>query len=69
MAPLSDTVWIFIAIAVAFYATSALKSRLKLNVCSICFAVSITWMGLLTLRQLGWFDNDIILAILQCVAM
>jgi len=64
MAALNEVVWIFIAIAIAFYATSALKSHLRLTICSICIAVSFSWIGLLALRQLGWFNNDIILAIL-----
>lgn len=65
MAALSEVAWVFLAIALVFYIVLALKSLLKLSVCSICAAVSASWLALLTLRTIGWFENDVLLALLM----
>ena len=64
MATITTITWIFIAITVLFYAGLLIKPRIKLNLCMICLAVSLTWISLLCLRQLGLFDNDLIIALL-----
>ncbi len=64
MATITDITWIFVTISVLFYAGLVIKPLLKLSFCTICLAVSMTWLSLLFLRQVGFFDNDLILAIL-----
>jgi len=64
MVALNDITWVFLAIIGLFYGGLLLKTLVKLNVCTICLAVSLTWLTLLALRALGWFDNDLILALL-----
>lgn len=64
MAALSEIVWVFIAIIVLFYTTSFLKPLLNINLCSICLAVSLSWITLLVLRVFGLFDNSLIIALL-----
>lgn len=65
MAAISDIFWVFLGIVVVFYGMLALKSALKLSVCSICAAVSLSWLNLLVLRALGWYENGILLALLM----
>ena len=65
MAALSEVTWVFLAITGVFYGVLALKSLLKLSVCSICAAVSASWIALLVLRALEWFENDMLLALLM----
>jgi hypothetical protein len=65
MAPLSDIVWIYLGIVGTFYAVLAVKSVLKLSVCSICAAVSASWLVLLALRTFGWHENTALLALLM----
>ena len=61
---MTDIVWSFIAIAGLFYSGLFLKPLIKSNLCTICLAVSLTWFTLLIMRELCWFDNNLILAIL-----
>lgn len=64
MAPISEIVWVFILIVVIFYVTLILKSLFKVSICSICLAVSSSWLLLLAARGLGWFENSALLAML-----
>lgn len=64
MAAISDAAWIFLGISLVFYAVLALKPVLKLSVCSICAAVSLSWVTLLALRAFDWYSNDVLLALL-----
>lgn len=64
MVTLSVVAWVFIAIIALFYSGLIIKPRIKLNLCMICLAVSLTWISLLVLRQLGLFDNDVLIALL-----
>ena len=65
MAALTDITWVFLGIVVVFYAVLALKPVLKLSVCSICAAVSLSWVTLLALRAFDWYSNDVLLALLM----
>lgn len=65
MAALSEIVWVFLGIIGVFYAVLASKSAIKLSICSICAAVNLTWLTLLALRTLGWFEDDVLLALLM----
>ena len=64
MATITNITWVFLAIATLFYAGLIIKPLLKMKFCTICLAVSLTWLSLLILRQLGLFENDLILAML-----
>lgn len=65
MAALSDISWVFLSIIGVFYGVLVLKSLVKLPVCSICAAVSASWMGLLALRIFDWYSNDLLIALLM----
>ena len=65
MAAISDAALIFLGISLVFYAVLALKPVLKLSVCSICAAVSLSWVTLLALRAFDWYSNDVLLALLM----
>jgi hypothetical protein len=65
MAALSTVAWVFIAVTGLFYAVALMKPHLKnFSVCSICLAVSLTWVGLFALRQFGLFENEAVIALL-----
>lgn len=56
---------VFLLIVVLFYAGLLLKPRLKkVKFCTVCAAVSATWLLLLLARILDWFDNEVLLALL-----
>lgn len=57
--------WVFVGIAALFYLTTGLKSSLNLKVCSICLAVSASWIVLLVLRALGLIEADLLIALLM----
>lgn len=57
--------WVFIGIAGVFYIATMLKGRFNLKVCSICLAVSVSWAILLTLRALGFIEDDLLIALLM----
>lgn len=62
---MSSIFWVFLGIIGAFYVVLGVKSALKLSVCSICAAVVLSWLSLATLRSLGWFEDDTLLALLM----
>ena len=64
MAAITDITWVVLTISLLFYVGLLIKPLLKMKFCTICLAVSLTWLSLFALRQLGLFDNDLILAIL-----
>lgn len=56
---------VFTTIALLFYASVAIKNKDRLaKACAICVAVSLTWIGLLVARWAGWFENDVLIALL-----
>lgn len=50
-----------------FYALirAPLSKIIKTKICAICGAVSTTWIFLLILTYLGYFDNKLLIAILM----
>jgi len=60
--------WIFVGIAALFFVILGIREflnkRNKERVCSICAAVSLTWIFLLVLYWLGNFNDKVILSLL-----
>lgn len=59
-----EVLQVLLAITVLFVILFILKSLIKKEFCVICGAVFITWVSLLILFKLNYFNNQIILAIL-----
>lgn len=61
-----NTLVVFSAITLLFYASVAIKDKYRwAKACAICLAVSVTWIGLLIARWAGWFENDVLIALLM----
>ena len=58
--------FILLAITILFFILLIVKSFIKnkKEFCAICFAVGVTWLGLLILYWLRIFENNLILGIL-----
>ncbi len=60
--------WIFVSISALFFFILAVREffnkKTKEKICSICFAVGLTWLALLILYWKGIFTDEVILALL-----
>jgi hypothetical protein len=67
--PMTITLSVMISITLLYFTLAFLKpvvtARIKVFYCAICYAVSLTWLGLLALFFLGFkFDTRILAALL-----
>lgn len=56
---------VFLVITTIYLFVLLLKSKLQVQICALCLAVSLTWVGLLAAYHMGWFGNDILLGLLM----
>ena len=65
---MSSILWIFVSIGALFFLILLIREmferKTKEKICAICFAVGLTWLSLLILNYLNYFDNPTIIALL-----
>ncbi len=56
---------VFFAITILFIVLLAMKKVTTYRFCVLCVSVSLSWVGLLLLLQLGFFENVALVALLM----
>ena len=61
---IEQTFLIFLVIPVFFFLVLIFNTLFKKNICAVCGGIFLTWILFLVLHYLGYFQNQIILALL-----
>lgn len=62
---MNENILPLIAIAILFAFLLLIKNFTTWRFCVLCVAVSLTWIGLLILRELGYVDQPLVLGVLM----
>ncbi len=55
---------IFVGVVVLFFILLALKKITSLKICVLCFSIALTWLSLLVMLRLKFFDNSLLIALM-----
>ena len=62
---MTNLFFVIAAISALFVILLVIKSLAKLTLCVICLSVSVTWLAMLVMYKLGYFENPALLALLM----
>ena len=62
---MTNLFFVIAAISALFVILLVIKSLAKLKLCVICLSVSVTWLAMLVMYKLGYFENPALLALLM----